>query len=566
MPCCPRTTPFSSAPGRGFPWRTSIFRRSKVVALARPRNPSHRSPPDLLPYSLLNSLHMDVDQARYNSFVKSLQDTVRGSTADAASQRAPSPWPMDDDDAEFDNPENLAEGEEAEVENFAVPRDEIEALLRENADFLASLGLESVVDNVPSNAWAGSTGQKIFTEQQIATLKTQMTQNFQIVTQAYAIQSALHGPQSNDAGIWRHQLQLMKTDGEWAQKLARTQQRENSHFWLPGLALVPKILQMPVDQAAPKAAVFIQKFAYPYTRKEIAKYRTKLEKEAEGAKTKEARGGRKELILPESVQKTIDMCKGVFVPELVPQIIRMRKGRLIMMPEEDSLLALGIFKFGSDDWNEIQAYCLPTRTSKQLKARHKNLVCRRGPDNEVKRMHLNQVQPLKLIEKELLITGVREYGPAFRNVVDRVFPRFPKALISRTWDSLHASEQVPCSFGESASAAPTPCDEGPVVAPSSDVILCRHGETDHYTIAGAGLEYIEINLRLLLKERGLPGKDVRSRLSKNLLHAVIGGKTYSLNSTCRVGPREPPNVPVVAKRKQDMFDFLAEQRKKRIRV
>lgn len=113
----------------------------------------------------------------------------------------------------------------------------------------------------------------------------------------------------------------MKNDAEWAQKTARTLHRENSHHWTAGLALVPKILSLPVDPAAPKAQAFIQKFNYPYTRKEVDKYRSKTATMTDEEKSKR---GKKELTLPESVQKTIDVCKTVFSKELIPEIIRSR--------------------------------------------------------------------------------------------------------------------------------------------------------------------------------------------------------------------------------------------------
>jgi hypothetical protein len=118
--------------------------------------------------------------------------------------------------------------------------------------------------------------------------------------------------------------QTMKSDAEWAQKTARTLHRENSHHWTPGLALIPKILSQAVDPAAPKAQAFIKKFNYPWTRKEIEKYRAKLPTLSD----QEKKESKKELTLPESVQKTIHLCKGLFTQELLPEIIRSELLRL----------------------------------------------------------------------------------------------------------------------------------------------------------------------------------------------------------------------------------------------
>lgn len=156
----------------------------------------------MLPYSILQSLHMDVDQVRYNSFVKSLQ-------ADAARSLPSDTIPAPDEDEEEWAPAP-AENEEFDLDGFAVPHDEIEMLLRENADLLAGLESDlgaSEAEPIPApENWAGNNGQRVFTEGQVARLKQQMQQNFQVVTQAYALQAALHGTQSKEAGIWRVQL------------------------------------------------------------------------------------------------------------------------------------------------------------------------------------------------------------------------------------------------------------------------------------------------------------------------------------------------------------------------
>lgn len=51
---------------------------------------------------------------------------------------------------------------------------------------------------------------------------------------------------------------------------------------------------------------------------------------------------------------------------------------------EDGLLLVGLKKFGLGNWEMIQARFLPTRTSKQLCVRYKNLVARRAPSNPIK--------------------------------------------------------------------------------------------------------------------------------------------------------------------------------------
>lgn len=54
------------------------------------------------------------------------------------------------------------------------------------------------------------------------------------------------------------------------------------------------------------------------------------------------------------------------------------------LKSEDGLLLVGLKKFGLGNWEMIQARFLPTRTSKQLCVRYKNLVARRAPSNPIK--------------------------------------------------------------------------------------------------------------------------------------------------------------------------------------
>lgn len=163
--------------------------------------------------------------------------------------------------------------------------------------------------------------------------------------------------------------------------------------------------------------------------------------------------------------------------------------------------------------------------------------------------------------------GIAQHGAHFRNVLERVFPRYPKALLTRTWDALHALDQVQISFAEACEMGPAVDDPGPQSF-RTDMIVCRHVDLDMYTVAGSGLEYIEQSMRLMLKERNLPSKDLRSRLSKGLQHAVIGGKICPLYSQCRIGPKDIFDMPAIPKRKIEAVDAvaLAEQRKKRLRI
>lgn len=54
------------------------------------------------------------------------------------------------------------------------------------------------------------------------------------------------------------------------------------------------------------------------------------------------------------------------------------------LASEDGLLLLGMKKFGLGNWEMIQAQFLPTRATKQIFNRYKNLIARRAPTNPVK--------------------------------------------------------------------------------------------------------------------------------------------------------------------------------------
>ena len=62
------------------------------------------------------------------------------------------------------------------------------------------------------------------------------------------------------------------------------------------------------------------------------------------------------------------------------------------LPCEDNLLVLGIAEFDSN-WCQIQRNFLPTKSTKQIQIRRKNLCSSRAPDNVVKQFKITQKIP-----------------------------------------------------------------------------------------------------------------------------------------------------------------------------
>lgn len=76
-------------------------------------------------------------------------------------------------------------------------------------------------------------------------------------------------------------------------------------------------------------------------------------------------------------------------------------------PWEDNLLLFGLKKYGVGNWETIQSQLIPSKTSRQLQHRFKNMSCRRANDNPLKSFFDELVKPLSRVEEELLYRVIR---------------------------------------------------------------------------------------------------------------------------------------------------------------
>lgn len=103
---------------------------------------------------------------------------------------------------------------------------------------------------------------------------------------------------------------------------------------------------------------------------------------------------------------------------------------------EDRLLVIGLRRFGLGNWEKIQSNFLPTRTTKQLKVRYKNLTNRKAASNPVKAFVEELMKPLSEVEEDLLRQGVKAFGADYQAISTRFLPHRPPTVLHRLWTGL----------------------------------------------------------------------------------------------------------------------------------
>jgi len=89
---------------------------------------------------------------------------------------------------------------------------------------------------------------------------------------------------------------------------------------------------------------------------------------------------------------------------------------------DDSLLLIGIDKYGAKKNELIIENFLPDKTISEIKNRYKNLICARSPDNKMKRWKILQYAPLREDEKLKLQKAVNWFGAADKfHLISRYF-------------------------------------------------------------------------------------------------------------------------------------------------
>jgi hypothetical protein len=103
---------------------------------------------------------------------------------------------------------------------------------------------------------------------------------------------------------------------------------------------------------------------------------------------------------------------------------------------EDELLLVGLKRFGFGNWEMIHARFLPTRTTKQISTRYKNLMARRAKPNPIKAFVRELEAPLSRGEEELIYQGIRRFGKDFKLISQHYLPHRPATILRNLWTRL----------------------------------------------------------------------------------------------------------------------------------
>eukprot|EP01103_Thecamoeba_quadrilineata_P005889 TRINITY_DN15636_c0_g1_i1.p1 TRINITY_DN15636_c0_g1~~TRINITY_DN15636_c0_g1_i1.p1 ORF type:complete len:847 (+),score=125.41 TRINITY_DN15636_c0_g1_i1:27-2543(+) len=128
-------------------------------------------------------------------------------------------------------------------------------------------------------------------------------------------------------------------------------------------------------------------------------------------------------------------------------------GRLRFTPAEDRLLAIGLEKFGTSDWDSIQKHVLPTKSVPQIINRYKNMSSSRAADNPIKAFKLAKTTPLTEEETKKLDQGVKVYGYRWDLISKMVLPNRQPDILSKHWADLQKKRLSNNTGSSSASAS-----------------------------------------------------------------------------------------------------------------
>lgn len=120
----------------------------------------------------------------------------------------------------------------------------------------------------------------------------------------------------------------------------------------------------------------------------------------------------------------------------IPTFEKARGGRLRFTDSEDSLLALGLEKFGTD-WKSIVQEFLPNKTVKQLTNRYKNMSSTRGNvNNPIKKLTSNRRAPLSDKEISAMLDGIRRFGLNWDQLAKHCAPQRKASALKKLWADL----------------------------------------------------------------------------------------------------------------------------------
>ncbi|KAJ1980594.1 hypothetical protein H4R35_001060 [Dimargaris xerosporica] len=350
---------------------------------------------------------------------------------------------------------------------------------REYAELYRACLAEMADDLEDTEMVKESADQTLFTKDQMQTLRRQMCQNFQLVTQAYLLETATQGVTTPVATHWHKQMEVLQQLHVYgravstnhfasfctipgADQLVSEANALASHlrrihgFSLPGSGRLGQPLPCASPHVSPWSLPASASTNPKATHHEESKalldfqrnFRRPVRRRVKSAESKWVEHQPEPLALPRSLADFLSACAPLFDPVLLPQICSARyKSRVMYFPCEDRLLFLGLRYFGLENWDTIRSHLLPTKSNAQLEIRVSNLKSRRIPDNAIKRFMLLQVKPFTLEEEEMLRHGVRIFGRRFKTMSRELIKNRPSFALREAWSNLSAIKSSRRSLG-----------------------------------------------------------------------------------------------------------------------
>eukprot|EP00842_Homolaphlyctis_polyrhiza_P001562 jgi/Hompol1/2406/HPOL_002908-RA len=288
---------------------------------------------------------------------------------------------------------------------------------------------------------------------QIETIRQQLKQNLQLCVQAYCIERQLKGMamQEEDDFFWQRQLFHQIREYEKGVK-----KHGKTLFNVDGIQHIPFLLDYRFDSTTDEAKEFIANYSAHATKikrdlfveKNVALHSMQRSLNAKlSATLVRPVKGVTFAALPRDVCRALSVFENNFEPSLSPFIISIKR-ITAFTTEEDDLMYRGLLKFGFSDLSSVRAHFLPTYTCNQIKARFKNIKHRGKSGSIIRELYLQPFRGLRVIEKELLVMGVKHLGLAFRAIAQQLLPQYPDALIKFAWDELVAIGQISTPWDE----------------------------------------------------------------------------------------------------------------------
>ncbi|KAI8612954.1 hypothetical protein BC830DRAFT_517508 [Chytriomyces sp. MP71] len=337
-----------------------------------------------------------------------------------------------------------------------ISRAELEQLFDDYSSQASREEKSSLIPDQVEPEWMWS-ADKIFGKQQLSLLKMQMCNNFQIVAQAYVMEKEMHGADAYETQHWEDQLRALESLRDFGIKSVGPTSFCNV-LPVSRFDQVAALQSNARNQSRSEAArTFIKCMSYQHTESE---YKERMAKQLEtslGQKTRSGKARSAEArwssaafsVAPlfEGLFKLQEICRTGWSVELVPNILRMRKKKVLdFLPHEDALLLRGLICFGAADLDSIRALCLPSKTIAAISGRIKALTARGKEGNALKSLLLRPFKPLTILEKDLMRVGIATNGHGHLPKLLKLFRHHPLPILRAEWERMHMLQEIATTF------------------------------------------------------------------------------------------------------------------------